>query len=72
MRKNPTKTEEIVWELLKNRAFNGYKFRRQHPFSTYIADFYCHEKQLVLEIDGKIHQNQKEYDQNRDAEMNDK
>lgn len=69
MRKNPTETEDMVWQLLRNWWFFGFKFRRQHPFSTYIADFYCHEKKIVIEIDGKIHEKQKEYDTNRDDEM---
>lgn len=69
MRKNPTQTEELVWEILKNKGIFELKFRRQHPFSTYIADFYCHEKKIVIEIDGEIHEKQKEYDQNRDDEM---
>ncbi len=72
MRKRATPTEEIVWEILRNRSIHGLKFRRQHPFSTYIADFYCHEAKIVIEIDGKIHENQKEYDTNRDTEMQQK
>jgi RecG-like helicase/very-short-patch-repair endonuclease len=72
MRKNPTETEEIVWQLVRNWWFFWLKFRRQHPFSTYIADFYCHEIKVVIEIDGKIHEQQKEYDRNRDEEMSEK
>lgn len=72
MWKHATPTEEIVWEILRNRSIHGLKFRRQHPFSTYIADFYCHEAKIVIEIDGKIHENQKEYDTNRDTEMQQK
>lgn len=72
MRKNPTETEDIAWWLLRNGWFFWLKFRRQHPFSTYIADFYCHEKKIVIEIDGKIHENQIEYDRNRDLEMSTK
>lgn len=33
----------------------GLKFRRQHALSRFIADFYCHEKKLVIEVDGEIH-----------------
>ncbi len=72
MRKNPTDTEDMAWWLLRNGWFFWLKFRRQHPFSTYIADFYCHEKNIVIEIDGKIHENQIEYDRNRDLEMSEK
>ena len=42
------------------------KFRRQHPFGRYIADFYCDECKLVIELDGKIHDYQKESDAIRD------
>jgi len=49
----------------------GWKFRRQHPILYYIADFYCHEYRLVIEVDGGIHQidRQKHNDINRSAEL---
>lgn len=43
----------------------GVKFRRQHSLGKYIADFYCPEKKLVIELDGGQHSAQKEYDENR-------
>ena len=49
-----TPAEEIFWLRLKE-LFPKYKFRRQHPISIYIADFYCHKIKLVIEIDGSIH-----------------
>ena len=54
LRKNMTHAEEIMWGMLKGNQFE-VKFRRQHPISFYIADFYCHELKLVIEIDGSIH-----------------
>ncbi|MEO7306301.1 MAG: DUF559 domain-containing protein [Ferruginibacter sp.] len=54
LRKNMTHAEEIMWGMLKGNQFE-VKFRRQHPISFYIADFYCHELRLVIEIDGSIH-----------------
>lgn len=47
------------------------RFRPQHPIDIFIADFYCHPIKLVIEIDGGIHQNekQKEYDIGREAEL---
>ncbi|MDD3793703.1 MAG: DUF559 domain-containing protein [Candidatus Gracilibacteria bacterium] len=66
LRKNQTESEGILWELLRNRKFNDLKFRRQHPFGRYVADFYCDEIKLVIELDGKIHENQKDYDAIRD------
>lgn len=54
LRKNATHAEMIVWGWLSGNQF-GVKFRRQHPLSLYIADFYCHAIKLVIEIDGSIH-----------------
>jgi len=45
-----------LWRLLRKRQFLGLKFRRQHQFGTYIADFYCHEAKLVVELDGGVHE----------------
>ncbi len=70
-RKNMTDAEKIVWELVRNRKLDGKKFLRQHKiiyensfdsFQFFIADFYCAEEKLVLEIDGEIHEFQNEYD----------
>ncbi len=55
MRGDPTPTEELVWEQVRNRRFHGLKFRRQHPVGRFIVDFICPEKSLVVEIDGPIH-----------------
>ena len=55
LRSNQTDAEALLWEALRNRQINGLKFRRQHPVSSFIADFYCHERQLVIELDGSIH-----------------
>ncbi len=70
-RKNPTDTEKMVWECLRARRLNGFKFRRQHPIGRYIVDFYCHAAQLIVEIDGDIHDipDQMEYDQIREEEL---
>jgi len=40
---------------LRNRRFNGFKFRRQHPVGEYVLDFYCHEARLGVELDGGQH-----------------
>jgi len=66
LRKAWTKEEELLWELLRRKQLNWIKFRRQHPFWRYIADFYCDEIKLVIELDWKIHENRKEYDEIRD------
>ncbi len=49
-----TPEEEIVWIYLSGNKL-GVKFRRQHPLLFYLADFYCHEVKLVIEIDGSVH-----------------
>ena len=54
LRNEPTASEIIFWGLLKQH-FADYRFKRQHPISQYIADFYCHKLKLVVEIDGGIH-----------------
>ncbi len=71
LRKKQTVAEEIIWERIKNRQLNGFKFRRQHPIDKYIADFYCHDLRMVIEIDGDYHHqnDQSKYDFNRDGEM---
>jgi cyclase len=55
LRNEPTPSETIFWNLLK-QYFSNFRFKRQHPISQYIADFYCHKLKLVIEIDGSIHQ----------------
>ncbi len=64
LKKNPTEAEIIIWEYLKNKK-TGYKIRRQHIVDNFVADFICLSKKLVIEIDGKIHKFQKDYDQMR-------
>lgn len=54
LRKNPTHDELLLWQQLKGNQL-GIRFKRQHPIWMYIADFYCHEVKLVIEIDGSIH-----------------
>ena len=70
MRKKSTKGELIFWEAVRNRKHKGLKFLRQHPIQFemdgrkrfFVADFFCFEQKLIVEIDGKIHEEQKEYD----------
>ena len=70
LRDNPTEAENILWRKL-NRKQQGVKFRRQHPIYVYIADFYCHEKKLVIEVDGDYHLklDQREYDKLRSEDI---
>ena len=56
LRDQMTHAEMILWGHLKQRP-HGHKFRRQHPISCYIADFYCHSLKLIIEVDGSVHAN---------------
>jgi len=74
MRKEPTPAEAAIWEVLRRKALNGLKFRRQHAIEGYIVDFYCHEKQLCVELDGAPHLTPagKERDEYRDSQLRSK
>ena len=67
MRSDPTESEELLWEHLRARRLNGFRFRRQHSLGQFVAGFYCHEARLVIEVDGPIHERRKEQDAIRDA-----
>ena len=71
LRQSSTKAEKILWEYLKNKNLDGLKFRRQHPVDKFIADFYCHEKKLVVELDGAVHDDKMnaQYDEARTYEL---
>ncbi len=56
MRNNPTKAEEILWEALKTKKLESYKFRRQYIIGQFITDFICLKEKLIIEVDGSIHQ----------------
>ncbi len=67
LRKALTNAERVLWIELRDRRLNGLKFRRQVPVANYIADFYCAEKQLVIELDGDVHELRQQSDRERDA-----
>jgi len=69
LRRKQTPPEEVFWELVRARRFMGMKFRRQHQLGDYIADFYCHEHRLVVELDGGVHSIKRKKDHKRDAWM---
>ena len=56
LRKQSTDAERALWRHLRNRHLGGYKFRRQAPIGSYIVDFLCLERKLVIELDGGQHQ----------------
>ncbi|BAY42939.1 hypothetical protein SAMD00079811_05170 [Scytonema sp. HK-05] len=61
-----TAEEKILWQHLRANRLNGFHFRRQQIIDGFIADFYCHAAALVIELDGEIHEQQVEYDAERD------
>jgi very-short-patch-repair endonuclease len=80
LRNNPTPEEKLLWKYLRNRQLLGRKFIRQTAiiyeknnkgeYFFYVPDFYCREEKLVVELDGKIHDFQKESDMDRDEILN--
>ncbi|MFA4890128.1 MAG: endonuclease domain-containing protein [Candidatus Paceibacterota bacterium] len=69
-RKNKTEAEDKLWnEVLKDRQLKNYKFLRQKPLDNFIADFYCAELMLVIEVDGDYHKREKEYDKLRSERL---
>lgn len=65
MRREPTEAERKLWHLLRDRRFSGFKFRRQVRIGSYIVDFVCPAKRLVVEADGCQHA-ENGYDERRD------
>ena len=55
LRKNATDAEQLLWKILRNRQIEDLKFRRQHPVTPYVVDFFCHEANLIIELDGGQH-----------------
>ena len=66
-RREPTKSEELLWQALRGKKLGGLKFRRQQPIGPFVVDFYNSEHRLVIEVDGPIHDRQKHADQERQA-----
>ncbi|MDW3651167.1 MAG: DUF559 domain-containing protein [Bacteroidia bacterium] len=76
LRKRQTRAEAVFWEKVRNRRFRKLKFNRQFVIgygleeggrAYFIVDFYCHELELIIEIDGKIHEKQIAYDARRES-----
>ena len=78
LRKNSTMAEKIFWEAVRNKRFIGKKFYRQYPLfyditgkeSFFVADFYCHQEKLVVELDGVIHKYRLKEDKEREKILN--
>ena len=69
LRKDMTDAERRIWFALRDRRFDGWKFRRQVPFDHYILDFVCFEVKLVIEVDGGQHDERAEHDARRSSHL---
>ncbi len=69
LRRNMTKAERVFWNAVRNNKVMGLQFRRQQVIDGFIADFYCNKMRLAVELDGEIHDRQKEYDRHREDVM---
>jgi len=73
LRRSPTPAERLLWEALRDRRFHGLKVYRQYALfvdwheaeTFFVADFFCFEARLVIEVDGKIHDYRTDHDQLR-------
>jgi len=72
LRQVETETEKLLWNALRGKRLNGLKFRRQHPYEHYVLDFFCVEHQLIVELDGSVHDvlDQAAYDEDRTSFLN--
>jgi putative DNA methylase len=61
----PTPTEARLWAALRNRQLSGAKFRRQQQIGPFVVDFFCPEHRLIVEVDGTVHETQREHDEER-------
>jgi very-short-patch-repair endonuclease len=66
LRHRMTHEEQVLWEHLRAHRLRGLQFRRQQIIDGFIVDFYCHSAGIVVEVDGPIHEQQAEYDAERD------
>jgi very-short-patch-repair endonuclease len=71
LRNNTTRAEEYLWESIRNKKIEGYRFLRQYSVGYYVLDFYCPSLKLAIEVDGATHltKDEKEYDKNRQSEI---
>lgn len=69
MRKESTPAEDVFWQIVRRNNL-GVSFRRQHAINHYIVDFICIRKKLIIEIDGSIHDDKVESDQERTDYLN--
>ena len=71
MRHEAAPAEQVLWWCLRDRRLNGFKFRRQFAVLNYVADFYCAECRLIVELDGDSHDGREKYDSRRTQDITD-
>ncbi|MBP6378947.1 MAG: DUF559 domain-containing protein [Sphingorhabdus sp.] len=69
LRRNASDAERLLWQQLSGRKLDGFKFSRQIPVGRYICDFVCRLEKLVIELDGRQHDSQIEYDEFRTRQL---
>jgi very-short-patch-repair endonuclease len=69
LRGDATEAEKMLWAIVRNRQLGGCKFRRQVPIGRYVADFACVERKVVVELDGRQHNDRADYDRERTDEL---
>jgi very-short-patch-repair endonuclease len=71
LRNDSTLGEVLLWKELNDKQTHGFDFHRQKPLLNYIVDFFCHELNLVIEIDGSYHNHEGQFilDTARDTEL---
>ena len=72
LRKQSTFPEKLLWGSLRDGQLAHVKFRRQHPIGPYVADFYCHTAQLIIELDGDSHDGRAAEDRKSEVYLNSK
>ncbi|HEX6036471.1 endonuclease domain-containing protein [Longimicrobium sp.] len=69
LRQEATPAEHVLWDALRAGRLDGLKFRRQHPVGRFVLDFYCAAHRLCVELDGGVHEQQRDRDAARDQEL---
>ena len=69
LRNQSTLSEVLLWKYVRAKQIKGFQFNRQKPLGKFIADFYCKQLKLVIEIDGSSHDGKEEYDRDRENEL---
>ena len=71
LRRDMTAAERILRSQLRGNRLGDYHFRRQVPIQGFIVDFYCHQPRFAIELDGSVHDDQQEYNIERDRILSD-